>query len=62
LGRDLRIAGEVELLRGIQAGQAGFANASLDQQPLFAFPEFGLQQGFKISEMGAPFAHRLFGQ
>jgi hypothetical protein len=41
LGRDLGIAGEVELLQGLHARQTGFANASLDQ-PLFAFLEFGL--------------------
>jgi hypothetical protein len=49
-----------KLLQGLHPRQTGFAKAPLDQS-LFAFLEFGLQQRFEIAEMGAAFAHRLFG-
>src|ERR1700739_4433606 len=52
LGRDLGIALKVELLQGLHTRQAGFADPALDQS-LVAFLQFGLQQRFEITQVGA---------
>jgi hypothetical protein len=61
LGRDSRIACEVEVFELLHARQTGFADTPLNQ-PLFPFLEFGLQQRFEIAEVSPPFARGLFGQ
>src|SRR5262249_36975930 len=52
---------KVELLQRLHPRQMRVAQPSRDQ-PLLAILEFGLQQRFQITQMGAPLARRLVGE